>query len=328
MRNPFFLFLCLLAALSSFSAGAPSVSARETERPAAPLADIPGEETPSASSSTLPGGQDKSGRADSSQVTTDWRELAPGLELCEGRFHPSGAGARAGQPDFVILRVNPDLFTFSLHMASEGQTALSLEDWAKKYGLVAAVNASMYLPDNLTSTGFMRGPEHVNNPRLHGRFGAFFVAGLKDKTLGGNLPEAAVLDKFEFGEKLGEILDKYEIVVQNFRVVSAEGEVLWPDGGKKSGVALIGGDSAGRVLFVVGRAPLSTAGYARLLLGLDIGLRVLMYVEGGSEAGLLAREKGGYSVWRGSGFGLFRLGGSAGIVLPNIIGVRPKIAAE
>ena len=37
---------------------------------------------------------------------------------------------------------------------------------------MAAINASMYLPDGVTSTGYMRQDDYINNKRLVRRFGA------------------------------------------------------------------------------------------------------------------------------------------------------------
>ncbi|MEI3478052.1 MAG: hypothetical protein V8Q84_01855 [Bilophila sp.] len=55
--------------------------------------------------------------------------------------------------------------------------SLSLGEWARRKDLVAAINASMYLPDGVTSTGYLRAGDVINNGRIASLFGAFFVAG-------------------------------------------------------------------------------------------------------------------------------------------------------
>ena len=94
-----------------------------------------------------------------------WTTLEPGLEYAE---FDSGDESNA---KVVALRFDPARFVFSLHTTSEeGGSALTLRQWADKYKLVAGINASMYLPDGSTSTGYMRNGGHVNNGRIAGRF--------------------------------------------------------------------------------------------------------------------------------------------------------------
>lgn len=128
--------------------------------PAAPLPEA------TSASEQEPGqkGIDPKGRA-------AWTELEPGLSFGEFQLNESETRLSA-------LRIDPDRFDFVLCAASrDGRPARALNDWGEQYDLTAAINASMYLPDNSTSTGYMRHGEHVNNKRLAQRFGAFFVAG-------------------------------------------------------------------------------------------------------------------------------------------------------
>ncbi|MDR1686715.1 MAG: hypothetical protein LBR82_09850 [Desulfovibrio sp.] len=100
--------------------------------------------------------------------------LEPGLELAQ-------AVVRGGPDDrealFTMLRIDPLLHTFTLCMASEEGRARSLPDWSAQRDLRAGINASMYLPDGITSTGYMRNGESVNNENAGPRLGAFFAAG-------------------------------------------------------------------------------------------------------------------------------------------------------
>ena len=117
-----------------------------------------------------------------------WTELDTGLQL--------GIFAAPDAPDsperIVALRIDPAYYEFSLHTTSEeGEPALSLAEWSRRHGLNAAINASMYLPDARTSTGYLRNGAHLNNPRIGGNLGAFFVFG----PLTPDLPQADLLDR-------------------------------------------------------------------------------------------------------------------------------------
>lgn len=102
-----------------------------------------------------------------------WTELETGLEYAEFDRKDESKST------IVLLRFNPAYFTFQVHSISEqGGAPLTLRQWADKHSLVAAINASMYLTDGRTSTGYMRRHNHVNSKRVVGRFGAFFVAQL------------------------------------------------------------------------------------------------------------------------------------------------------
>lgn len=230
--------------------------------------------------------------------------------------------------DLVIIRSDTTHYEYTLHMASEDGEHRSMAENAERHGLVAAINAGMYLPDNLTNTGFMQSSTHTNNPRIASRFGMFFVAGPE---LSG-MPEAALLEKSEMGEKLSETLSQYRIAVQNFRLLSSDGEVLWPESTTLHSICALAEDKEGRILFIMCRFPLSPADFSRLLLALPLDIGPVMYLEGGSHAGMLLRvpgqDGGSQTVWRGKRNSILALDGAPDAPLPNIIGIRPIAAKE
>jgi hypothetical protein len=260
-----------------------------------------------------------------------WSSLRPGLEL--GLVPLAGSSGEEEEVSFVFLRFSPWLFSFSLQMASLDGAAHSLRGWAEKYALLAGINAGMYLPDNLTSTGLMRTREHVNNGHEGSRLGAFFVS----EPAGRGLPQADILERDAGGWR--NRLASYGQVVQNYRLISGKGRILWPDGGQAHSAAAVGKDSRGRILFILGLQPLSAAAFAGCLKSFPLDLGPVMYVEGGSQAGLFVLETGrdavasrpGASsgplgdgvlhVWKGR-LDVFRTEGNPAAPLPNIIGVR------
>ena len=260
-----------------------------------------------------------------------WRTVDKGLEVGTAVVHES----RVNQRDavFVFIRVAPDQHTFSLHMASHAGQSHSFAEWSRMGNLKAGVNASMYLPDNITSTGYMRDGHRVNNAKIGNRLGAFFVAGRRNR----NNPHADIVEKDTPGWR--EAIDSYDLVVQNYRIISSAGKILWPEGGPEHSIAVITTDNKGRVLFILCQEPLTVARFSLYLHSFELGLDTVLYVEGGAQAGAFVRMKNDAAhpplpgatpltvdgdtvyVWKGRQ-SLLDLKGSPNAVLPNIIGVQ------
>jgi hypothetical protein len=222
-------------------------------------------------------------------------------------------------------------------MASENGKSRSLADWSSEADLRAGINASMYKPDNLTSTGYMRGENSVNNAKIGGKLGAFFVAGPRRS----GLKAAAIIERDQPGWR--EALTNYAIVVQNFRLVNKTGGILWPEGGPEHSAAAVAMDGRNNVLFILCQEPLTPVRFARYIQAFPLDARSVMYVEGGAQAGLFLRlddrEHGGdqvhepfagasaipapggtVHVWKGRQ-AMLNLWGNPQAVLPNVIGV-------
>lgn len=260
-----------------------------------------------------------------------WRTLDEGLELLElglsragpGRLAPASLPASSSGPaELIVLRVDPERYEFTLHMASEDGRSRSLAEYAARHGLTAAINAGMYLPDQRTNTGYMQSGTHVNNPRIVSRFGVFFLA--EPRTA--SLPKARLLEKSDLGDEPGKYLSHYNIVVQNFRLISSEGEILWPESENAHSITSLAQDGKGNILLMLCRFQLSPADFARLIQALPLDCAAAMYLEGGSPAGLLLKsfEGGEPSVWRGRRNSILALDGPADAALPNVIGIRPR----
>ena len=264
---------------------------------------------------------------DMDESLIDWVKLDEGLELLELGLSRQPGGALAltapvAQADFIILRVDPELYEFTLHMASEDGEHRTLSEHAGLHGLSAAINAGMYLQDNLTNTGYMQSSTHVNNPRIVTRFGVFFVA----EPHMDSLPKARLLEKNDLGEKPKKFLNHYAIVVQNFRLFSAVGEVLWPNNQNIHSISALAQDKNGNILLMLCRFQLSPADFSRLVMSMPLDCISAMYLEGGSHAKLLlkGRDGGEASVWRGKRNSILALDGPADAPLPNVLGIRPR----
>jgi len=243
-----------------------------------------------------------------------WEELEAGLQ-----FASFASPQEESATSIDILRIDPALFRFSLHSAgAEGSAPHPLAAWAERKDLVLAINASMYLPDHVTSTGYLRYGAHVNNSRIHNKFGAFFVAEPDTP----DLPRAAILDRER--DPWEARLPRYMLVVQNYRMIDTDGKLLWLPGGPEHSIAAVGQDRQGHILFIHCRAPMTGEAFAAALLRMPLALRSLMYVEGGSQAAMLARCPKLRRLWIGRSSMAFLHPPADGGGLPNIIGVQRR----
>lgn len=249
--------------------------------------------------------------------TLNWTMLEPGMEICSFTLSSlSYRGSEINQSDVVALRFNPAKVDFELLMASEHGKARTLDDWSRQYDLLAAINASMYLPDGRTSTGYMRRAAHANNSRVVNAFGAFFVARPDSSAL----PRAAVLDRYR--DDWEEMLPHYQIVVQNYRLMTPEGAPLWNGSNGPFSIAAVGQDVNGNILFLHSAQPVTVKTFVEGVLAAPLGIERLMYVEGGYQAAMLMNTASGKEVWTGKYSPLLQLGGLS--LLPNVLGVKRR----
>ena len=205
-----------------------------------------------------------------------WIPLEPGLEF--GAF-VSPDKSPVGDNLIRILKIDSKRFQFRLlnASASPGGRRLSAKKWAQQHGMVAAINASMYQADKLTSVSLMKTFGHVNNS-WYSKDRALLVFDPKKKSL----PQAQILDRD--CQNVDQLRTLYHTLVQSIRMISCDGKNVWEQQNKKWSTAAIGMDQKGNILFIHVRSPFSTHDLIDNLLKLPIQLKRAMYVEGGSEA--------------------------------------------
>ena len=207
-----------------------------------------------------------------------WQQLEPGLEL--GRFE-SPQRAEVGDSIIRVLRIDPQRFELRLMNASaiEQGRALSAREWCRRYGLVAAMNASMYQQDYKTSVSLMRTRRHVNNARL-----SKDMAILAFDRLATTGPAVKIIDRecddFSRWSKL------YGTLVQSIRMLSCTGRNVWSPQPQKWSTAAIAVDSLDRVMFIHVRSPYSTHDLINILALLPLQIKRALYTEGGPQAQL------------------------------------------
>ncbi len=207
-----------------------------------------------------------------------WRNLEKGLEL--GIFQ---APKKSVLGDSLIRILRTDTHYFSLRLLNatsrdQGKRR-SMKNWANENELVAAINASMYQKDMMSSVSYMKTRQHTNSNWVS-----------KDKTIlafdptDKSLPPVRIIDRD--CEDFDKLRRSYGTLIQSIRMVSCQGANMWGRQTKMWSTAAIGLDRQDRVLFIHVRSPYTTHDLTNMLLKLPIGLKQAMYVEGGADAQL------------------------------------------
>ncbi len=261
----------------------------------------------------------------------DWQELDSGLDY-KNKKEKFFLDKLILDVDVHILRINTDNYEIDLYgtFLQEGE-GKSVRAWAIEHDLTIAINASMYLPDNKTSNGYMRSGGKINNGKIMERMSGFFFSKPKKE----NLAQSTIVEVNNVDDKnkmsLNEYIESYEVAIQNFRILGNyrddinESEILWEQNSVKSSISAYGEDVDGNIYIVFSRAPLSVHEFANYMLSLTsegIYLKNLLYAEGGSEAGLfLETEENQYfiaGIVRNTPFS------NIGMSVPNVLGVKKR----
>lgn len=254
---------------------------------------------------------------DSKAEANLWQMLDEGLYL--GEF-ASTLKSRISNFPITILKINPEFYSFKLLCASEHDGNMrTAKQWCNEFGLLAAINASMYQDtDPLKSTGYMKNYNHINNPHINPAFGAFMAFNPVDSSL----PESRFVDRRLQKDWKAQI-EKYHTVVQNYRMISKGKRKGWPQQKKVYSTAAVGMDKDNNVLFIHSPSPYSTHDFIHILLSLPIDIDSAMYLEGGPEAILYISPKGIKTMSEGRYGTLFGKNFSdlSTLTLPNVIGI-------
>ena len=210
--------------------------------------------------------------------STVWKNLEPGLDM--GIFTAPKKSA-FGDSLIRILRADTQFFSLKLLNSSAltPPKRHSVKKWANQSSLVAAINASMYQKNQVSSVSYMKTGKHVNSTWVS-----------KDKTVLAfdpaekNMPTVRIIDRE--CDDFSALRKQYATLVQSIRMVSCKGENVWAPQDRMWSTAAIGTDSRGRVLFIHVRSPYPTHELINMLLQLPIDLKRAMYVEGGADAQL------------------------------------------
>lgn len=219
--------------------------------------------------------------ATSGAGAVEWRELESGVEYGVLAVVSSETGS-SGR--LHVVRIDPGQARLRALMASalDGKTRTA-GTWCEEFGLSAAINLGMYQEDGLSNVGYARSGEHVNSRRWATSFkSALGFAARRD-----DLEPAVLLDLDRDGAR--ESLAEYGTVIQNLRLIKAPGTNVWSRQERRWSEAALAMDGAGRILFLLTRAPFAMWDLNRTLLELPLDIQRAMHLEGGRQASLSIR---------------------------------------
>ncbi|MCX6875597.1 MAG: phosphodiester glycosidase family protein [Verrucomicrobia bacterium] len=221
----------------------------------------------------------------SAEPAAKWIELDGGLHYAE---FDSPQKADAGDSKILVVRADPRLYDLQLLCLSElGDKAqgLTVRQWAEKHGLVAAINAGMYQPDEKSNVGYMQNFAHKNNPRVNSKYLSIAAFNAKAASL-------APFMLFDMEQhKIPEIAKDYHSVVQNLRLIKRPRINVWTQQDKQWSEAALGQDKQGKVLFIFSRSPYTMHDFNEILLRLPIEIECAQHLDGGPPASFYLSTK-------------------------------------
>jgi len=237
-----------------------------------------------------------------------WLEVEPGLEVT--RFDTRARRTASGG-DLVVVRVDPARWDLRVLTAARdgGEADRNVRQWCEDFHLTVAINAGMFREDNAAHVGFMQVAGEVvsRHPNDYRSAAAFDPVDPAD-------PPFHIFDLDE--TPLKEVRERYGTVVQNLRLIKRPRQNRWEPGRDRWRECALGEDSTGRVLLLACRTAWTMAEFNEILMALPLDIQAAQHLEGSATARLwLAHPdlKG----WVG--------GAHAGPVLPNVLGVTPRI---
>jgi uncharacterized protein YigE (DUF2233 family) len=198
---------------------------------------------------------------------------------------PRAPAVRAGDQHVTIVRADPRRYSLTVVTSVRAGRPRTLDAWVREEGLIGAVNAGMFLPNRRPVATLVHDDDVISDRSPSSYDG---VVGWGPRARGA--PEIAVGGR-GCPHDLAAMRGRYRSVVQGFRMmIDCQGRPMpWTQTRRYSSVAL-GVDREGRALFVHTRTPYRIHDLNRMLAEMDLGIRGLVYMEGGPEASLVVRD--------------------------------------
>jgi hypothetical protein len=248
----------------------------------------------------------------------NWQEIDEGLFLgnflCDSKSFKSDDTAI-----IIIIKIDPELYDFTLLCASELSKSLTVLEWSHQFHLIGAINAGMYMADGRTHVGYMKNFQHVNNASIKKEYHSYAAFHPK-----GDYPSFRIFDGDE--SSVEAILNNYETVIQNLRLIKRPGENLWKPQERKWCEAALGQDADNFVLWIYTTHLFSMHDFNNALLSLPLSLQCAQHLEGAAPASLYFTHRG-VSIIKSGIMDLSDKGNEANnwlIEVPNVLGFMKK----
>ena len=159
-----------------------------------------------------------------------------------------------GDSEITIIKINPDLYDIKLFSSDEYEHSnLTVKEWVEIHELTIAINAGMFQSDHSSNVGYMKQGEYINNPYInHYQSVAAFNPKKTDMPLFKIFDIEKVNGALE-KDKVRYVINNYESVVQNLRLIKRPRENRWPKQFKIWSEIALGEDSSGNILIIFSR---------------------------------------------------------------------------
>ena len=149
----------------------------------------------------------------------------------------------------------------------------------------------MFQTDYSSNVGYMKQFDYINNSNIN-HYQSIAAFNPKDSTK----------EKFKIFDieknngylnkkYINKIIDEYESVIQNLRLIKRSAENRWSQQSKKWSEVALGEDSNGNILLIFSPSAYSMHDLNNILLELPIDIMCAQHLEGGAEASLYLKYK-------------------------------------
>ncbi len=233
--------------------------------------------------------------------------------------HTLPRASEVGVGDRVATVVRFDLRRYRLTILTGADgPPRTLRAWVRDFHLAGGINAGMFLPSG-RPVGFVQLAGRVLSARRAGNHRGLiaFDPLSRDAPIAVGGHDCGTVESM--GSRYGSFLQGRELLVD------CHGRpVDWRT--RRYSAAALGVDDGGRAVFVHVRTPYRMQHLARMLTGLELGLRGLVYMEGGPEASIVVDAEGQRVEAMGSWEDGFHEADDlhAQWDLPNVVGLAPR----
>ena len=210
-----------------------------------------------------------------------WRQLRPGLEFT---LIPAEKIVRSGNTNIAALRVDPNLFSFKVFMAPEGEKGFSANEWLLRKNALAVFNAGQYAADHSYLGLLVVGGKPLGH--VASKLEALFLAEPSDAAL----PKARVVDLRYTAFDLR--INPYKQAAQSHMLLDRFGQIRVRRSPLVANRTTVAEDTLGRIIIMVSEGGHTLWELADFLKKLPLDLREVMSMDGAGESQLAIRTNG------------------------------------
>ncbi len=197
---------------------------------------------------------------------------------------PRAPEVRAGNRILTVVRVDLRRYRLTVLSSVRDGAPRPLDAWVRDHRLSGGMNAGMFLPNRRPVATLVHDGTVISdrNPASydgiigwdpHGAFGPIGAGGRG------------------CAHDLAAMRQRFRSVVQGYRMmIDCEGRAVAWRNERRYSAAAFGADAQGRAVFVHARTPYRMRELNEMIAALGLGIRGLVYMEGGPEASLVVRD--------------------------------------